>query len=171
MQDIRHQHERQWLLRSGKLMTKAMRASSFLILRVSSSWLRDKEQGRVQPVLSSCRETVSPWGYRAGDPSTSTDRSLHSRAQNPQSYIEPLEYGVKKWSKGRKGTSAMPPSFQSGRNSDPTRQYRNPQFTRTLFSGPLGNMRKTWQGMVIFATLIVLMVLWVYTYVKIYWVI
>lgn len=108
---------------------------------------------------------IQSWG------SKHINRSLHSRAQNPQSYIEPLEYGVKKWSKGRKGTSAMPPSFQSGRNSDPTRQYRNPQFTRTLFSGPLGNMRKTWQGMVIFATLIVLMVLWVYTYVKIYWVI
>lgn len=108
----------------------------------------------------SCRETVSPWEYRAGEPSTPTSWSLHSRAQNPQSYTERLENGVKKWSKGRKGISAMPPSLQSGRNSNPTGQSRNPQFTRTLFSGPLGNMRKTWQVMVIFATLIVLMVLW-----------
>ena len=39
-------------------MTEHMRASSFLILGVCSSWLRDEEQGRVQRVLSSCRETV-----------------------------------------------------------------------------------------------------------------
>lgn len=41
-----------------KTNDKHMRASSFLILGVSSSWLREEEQGRVQPVLSSCRETV-----------------------------------------------------------------------------------------------------------------
>lgn len=147
-------------------MIKPMRASSFPILGVCSSWLREEEEGRVQLVLSSCRETVSPWGYRAGDPSTPTGWSLHSRAQNPQSYPGLLEYGVKKPSKGRKGVSAMPPSLQSGRNSNATSQYGNPQFTRVLLSGPLGNMRKTWQGMVIFATLIV--VLWVHTYAKIY---
>lgn len=155
-----------------KTNDKHMRASSFLILGVSSSWLREEEQGRVQPVLSSCRETVSPWGYRAGDPSTPPYWSLHSRAQNPQSYTEHLEYGVKKNDpRAEKGYRPCPPSLQSGRTRDPTSQYGNPQFTRASLSGLLGNMRKTWQGMVIFTALIVLMVLWVYTYAKIYWVI
>lgn len=39
LQDIGHQNEGQWLLRSGKLMTKPMRASSFLILGVRS-WVQ-----------------------------------------------------------------------------------------------------------------------------------